>query len=72
MKLKAHMIVTITAYSGETKHDHKIISQVQSWLKQLREMPDNLEKIGSFLYNGEDEPQHEHYDNVKFLLEIEK
>lgn len=72
MKLRAHMIVTITAYSGETKHDQKILNQVQEWLKQLREMPNNLEKIGSFLYNGEDEPEHDHYDDVRFLLEIEK
>lgn len=72
MVIKAHMIVTITVYDGESKHDQKILSQVQEWLKQLREMPDNLEKIGNFLYNGEDEPEHSHYDKVRFLVEIEK
>lgn len=72
MKVKAHMIVTVVAYSGDSKNNYRIINQVENWLKQLREMPDNLDKIGNFLYSGEEEPQHEHYDNVKFLLEIEK
>lgn len=72
MKVKAHMIVTVLAYSGDSRHDHAIINQVQNWLKELRDIPDNLEKIGSFLYNGEDEPQHDHYETVRFLVEIEK
>lgn len=71
MLIKAHMIVTISANVQDSKHNHIILRQMEEWVKQLRELPDNLDKIGNFLYHGDDEPEHGYYDNVKFLLEIQ-
>jgi NAD(P)H-dependent FMN reductase len=65
------MIVSITAYADDSSYSRILVEQVENWLKQLRQVPDNIDKIGAFLYNKDVEPEHSHYDSVRFLLEID-
>lgn len=70
MKIKAHMIVTSTICSGKFKHPEILIEQAEKWLNNLRELPDNLDKIGNFIYYGSEEPTGEEIDGVRFFLEV--
>lgn len=70
MKIKAHMVVTTTICSGKFNNPEFLIGQAEKWLNKLRELSDNLDKIGSFIYYGDEEPTSEDVDNVRFFLEI--